>query len=90
MGYVLEFLDCKYKDNNKDQNYKFELGEKFQLYGKNKKNGNVDKLNQGLSDDLLAEYVFTDVYFCKEVYQPGYIEFTIQVKKDSGVDFSKF
>lgn len=87
MGYVLEFLDCKYKDNNKDQNYKFELGEKYQLYGKNKKNRNVDKLNQGLSDDLLAEYVFTDVYFCKEVYQPGYIEFTIQVKKDLGVDF---
>jgi len=89
MGYVIIFNNNTYKDSEgKDKNYEFKLGESIQISKKIKRNRNVDKLMQGLEDSTITEeYVFTDIKFHKEIYQPGRIEFTLQIIKGNIPEF---
>lgn len=89
MGYVIIFNNNTYKDSEgKDKNYEFKLGESIQISKKIKRNRNVDKLMQGLEDSTITEeYVFTYIKFHKEIYQPGRIEFTLQIIKGNIPEF---
>lgn len=79
MGYIIYFHNCIDTTTNAEISFNIKLGGTYKLLKKS--------ISAEQASIVLAEYEFIDIKFHKEIYRPGEIEFTLQIKKEKSVDF---